>query len=105
MNITLQSLITAIKVADSIPWPEIGKVIQQKFNDPEAVLVTVEDVASAIAPFVPAALTVEEVAAVLLILYKLHVITVGQPNLDPNSGIFVTLFGSDGQDHSHPVFV
>ena len=73
-NVTLTDIMKGVTVANGLPWSDIGKNLSEKFRDPGEAALTVEDIAKAIAPILPEAVYVEDIAAVVVVLANLGLI-------------------------------
>lgn len=81
-NVTLAAIMQGVTVANGLPWADIGQTLAQKFRDPAQAALTVEEVAKAIAPILPEAIYVADIAAILVVLAQLGVIKQA-PKLTP----------------------
>ncbi|MGO8738056.1 hypothetical protein [Rhodoblastus sp.] len=72
--VTLVDVMKGVTAANSLPWADIGKTISEKFRDPGEAALTVEDIAKAIAPILPEAIYVADIAAVIVVLANLGLI-------------------------------
>ncbi len=73
-SVTLAKIMQGVTVANGLPWADIGRTLAEKFRDPAQAALTVEEVAKAIAPILPEAIYVADVAAVVVVLANLGVI-------------------------------
>jgi hypothetical protein len=73
-SVTLAKIMQGVTVANGLPWGDIGQTLAEKFRDPAQAALTVEEVAKAIAPILPEAIYVADVAAVVVVLANLGVI-------------------------------
>ncbi len=73
-SVTLAKIMQGVTVANGLPWAEIGRTLADRFRDPAQAALTVEEVAKAIAPLLPEAIYVADIAAVIVVLAQLGVI-------------------------------
>ena len=81
-SVTLAKIMQGVTVANGLPWADIGKTLADRFRDPAEAVLTVEEVAKAIAPILPEAIYVADIAAVIVVLAQLGVIKQA-PKLTP----------------------
>jgi hypothetical protein len=80
--VTLSDITQGVTAANGLPWADIGKTLSEKFSDPAQAALTVEEVAKAIAPILPEAIYVADIAAVIVVLAQLGLIKQA-PKLTP----------------------
>lgn len=96
-NVTLTQIMQGVTVANGLPWADIGKTLADRFRDPAQAALTVEEIAKAVAPLLPEAVYVADIAAVIVVLAQLGVIKAAPPltpeqarqlahGINPNSG-------------------
>lgn len=73
-SVTLAKIMQGVTVANGLPWADIGQTLAQKFRDPAQAALTVEEVAKTIAPILPEAIYVADVASVVVVLANLGLI-------------------------------
>ncbi len=81
-SVTLMQIMQGVTIANGLPWADIGKTLADKFRDPAEAALTVEEVAKAIAPILPAAIYVADIAAIIVVLAQFGVIKEA-PKLTP----------------------
>jgi hypothetical protein len=70
-SVRLMEVLAGVKAASELPWSEIKRAVAEHFSNVQDDLSTIEDVAKTVSPFLPDAIYVSDVAALLLLLIKL----------------------------------
>jgi hypothetical protein len=90
-NVTFGEILTGVNVARTLPWAEITAAVDAQFRDPLKDAVAVEEIAAAVAAAIPAAATVavsvEDVAKIVVLLCRLGIITGGDGKAPPPTAV------------------
>ncbi len=105
-SVTVTQVLAAVKAASSLNFAGIEKVLAEHFANAQDDLSTVEDVAKAIAPFLPDAMYVADAASIVSAILQIGgLLPADWQIIKTEHGKTKPIFGKDSPTHDHAPFV